>query len=250
VYLKEDILMQNRYLRGIAVLCIVLSFILAVNSVFAGSIAFSGTFDGDPTMNVVAISTPNCTSQGSTDVRYDAYLFTVTATGAYNFSAASTGGAGTLASIYIMDSNFNPVAALGNCIAGSNNGLAPATPTTLNNVNLTAETLYYLVIFDDTFAQTTPGYNFGGNGVGDFLLGGPGEEVPVGFCTNPLPSESVVRNVPLGAPAYFDARLDTRVNFDLPAGNWYVTDTSGDFAHVWIACEADLIWIPTSALGG
>lgn|GEM_PF-1012804 len=240
--------MQNRYLRGIAVLFIILSIILAVNAVYAGSLAFSGTFDGDPTMPVVSIATPNCTSQGATPVRYDAYLFTVTATGLYNFSVASTGAFGTLASIYIMDSGFNPAAAFPNCIAGSNNGNPPGTPTTLNNVNLTADTEYYIVIFDDTFAQTTPGYNFSANGVGDFVLGG-GAEI-VGFCKNPLPSGSVVRNVPLGAPAYFDSRIDTRVNFDLPAGNWYVTQTSGDFAQVWIACEADLIWIPTTALGG
>lgn len=234
-------------LRGVALLFVIIAISLTASTVFAGSAAFSGTFDGDPTMSIVTIGTPNCLSQGSTQVRYDAYLFTVTETGAYNFSAATTGGNDTLASIYIMDSGFNPAAALGSCIAASNDGNPPATPTTLNNVNLTADTEYYLVIIDDTFLQSTPGYNFSANGVGDLIF--PSTEI-VGFCSNPLPAGSVVRNVPLGAPAYFDARLDTRVPFDLPAGNWYVTQTSGDFAQIWIACESERFWIPITALGG
>lgn len=236
--------MQRRPSSRITLILIALLAVsIATSTVFAGSLAFSGTFAGDPTMPVVSISTPNCAAQGVTPVRYDAFLFTVTQTGAYNFSAATTGGAGTLASIYIMNSGFNPAAALGNCIAGSNNG----SPTTLNGVNLTAGTQYYLVIFDDTFAQLTPGYNFSANGVGDIVLGGTSTSPA---CTNLLPSGSIVHNVPLGAPAYYDANFDTRLSFDLPAGNWYITQTSGEFAQIWIACQADSIWIPLTAVGG
>ena len=72
---------------------------------------------------------------------------------------------------------------------------------------------------------------------------------PVAACPNPLPSGSTIRNVPLGAPAYFAADAGSLLTFSLPAGNWWVTQTSGDFAQVWIACEANLIWIPVSALG-
>lgn len=238
--------MQRRPSSRITLILIALLAVsIATSTVFAGSLAFSGTFAGDPTMPVVTVSTPNCAAQGLTPVRYDAFPFTVTQSGAYNFSAASTGGAGTLASIYIMNSGFNPAAALGNCIAASNNGFPPATPATLNGVNLTAGTEYYLVIFDDTFAQTTPGYNFSANGVGDIVLGGASPA-----CTNPLPSGSIVHNVPLGAPAYYDANFDTRLSFDLPAGNWYITQTSGEFAQIWIACQADSIWIPLTAVGG
>jgi hypothetical protein len=70
-------------------------------------------------------------------------------------------------------------AALGNCIAAANIG----TPVTLNNVNLTAGTQYYVVIFDDSLSQTTPGYNFSANGVGDIILGGA-----PGSCIDPLPA--------------------------------------------------------------
>ncbi len=231
--------MRMRFFFGLALLLVVVS--LTAGAVFAGSVAFSGTFAGDPTMAVVTIVTPNCASQGATQVHYDAFPFTVSATGAYSFSAASTGGSGTRASIYIMNSGFNPAAALGNCIAGANNG----TPTTLNNVNLTAGTPYFLVIFDDTFLQTTPGYNFSANGVGDlFFGGGPGS------CIDPLPTGTQIRNVPLGAPAYYEPDLGTLLTFSLPAGDWYVTDTSGDFAQVWIDCNANRIWIPLTALGG
>ncbi len=223
---------------------IVVFVVLASTSTAFAAIAFSGTFAGDPTMPVVSISTPNCSAQGSTPVRYDAFPFTVTVTGLYSFSVASTGGAGTLASLYIMDSGFNPAAAFGNCIYGANNGIAPATPTTLNNVNLNAGTQYYLVIFDDTFAQTTPGYNLNASGVGDILLG-----LGADGCIDPLPTTATIRNVPLGAPAYYEPDLGTLVDFSLPAGNWYVTQISGDFAQIWIACNGSRIWIPTSALG-
>lgn len=218
-------------------------FVVATGVALAGSISFSGTFDGDPTMNVVSISTPNCTSQGATDVRYDAFSFTVTASGLYSFSAASTGGATTLASIYIMNSGFNPDAALGNCLYGSNNGLAPGTPTTLNNVNLTAGTQYYLIIFDDTFMQTTPGYNFSATGVGDFVI-----DYDSGACTNPLPVGSVVYNIPAGAPAFFAPDLGSGTGFDIPAGTWYISEFSGDFAKVWVACQAASVWVPANAI--
>lgn len=234
---------MKRIVVSLVVLLIVLG--IGASAVFAGSVAFSGTFAGDPTMNVVSISTPNCVSQGATDVRYDAFLFTVTATGAYSFSAASTGGAGTLASIYIMDSGFNPAAALGNCIYGANNGNpASSIPTTLNNVNLTAGTPYYLVIFDDTFSQATPGYNFSANGVGDFVFGFGGNDA----CTNPLPDGSVVYSVPAGAPTFYDADLGTKLNFDLPAGTWWISEFTGDFAKVWIACQAQPVFIPANSV--
>lgn len=226
----------------IVVAAMLFAALIGAVAVSAGSISFSGTFSsGDPTMAVVTISTPNCVSQGATQVRYHAYPFTVTATGLYSFSAGSTGGVGTRASIYIMNSSFNPAAALANCLYGANTG----TPTALNNVNLTAATAYYLVIFDDTFGQTTPGYNFSANGVGDILIGMGGSA----SCADPLPTDAVIRNVPLGAPAYYAADAGTLLSFSLPAGNWYVTQTSGDFAEVWIACDADRIWIPLTALG-
>jgi len=71
----------------------------------------------------------------------------------------------------------------------------------------------------------------------------------VSACPNPLPPGSTVYNVPQGAPAFYDADPNTKVNFDLPAGTWEISDFSGDYAHVWIACQATPIWIPKSAVG-
>ncbi len=73
--------------------------------------------------------------------------------------------------------------------------------------------------------------------------------IPTG-CSNPLPADSVVYDVPFGAPAYFNADLQSAANFSLPAGTWKISEFSGDFAKVWIACEGDPVWIPRSAVGG
>jgi hypothetical protein len=239
--MKGNSPMQRRFA---ALIFLLVMLTISANAVLAGSLAFSGDFAGDPTMNVVTISTPNCASQGATLVRYDAFPFTVTQTGAYSFSAASTGGKGTLASIYIMDSGFNPAAALGNCLYGSNNGKPPATPTTLNNVNLTTGTDYFLVIFDDTFTQTTPGYNFSASGVGDIVFTGAAAAI----CLNPLPAGSVVYNVPLGAPTFYDASLDTQLSWNLPAGTWWISEFTGDFAKVWMSCGAQNFYIPANSV--
>lgn len=65
-------------------------------------------------------------------------------------------------------------------------------------------------------------------------------------CPNPLPDGSTVRSVPAGALAYFEPSLDAYTGFNLPPGTWYVSETSGDFAKVWIACQAESVWIPVA----
>ena len=52
------------------------------------------------------------------------------------------------------------------------------------------------------------------------------------------------------APSAAHAQSAAAQSFDLPAGNWYITQTSGEFAQIWIACQADSIWIPLTAVGG
>ncbi len=70
-----------------------------------------------------------------------------------------------------------------------------------------------------------------------------------GGCTNPLPTSAVVRSLPQGAPAFFAADASTATGFNIPAGTWYVVQTSGDFSQLWIACEAGRVWVPTNAVG-
>lgn len=67
-------------------------------------------------------------------------------------------------------------------------------------------------------------------------------------CPYPLPAGSVVYSVPAGAPAFWDADLSAQTNFSLPAGTWYISEFVGDFAKVWIACQASPIYIPSNAV--
>jgi hypothetical protein len=76
------------------------------------------------------------------------------------------------------------------------------------------------------------GYTFGAVALG------------AGNCTNPLPTGSVVYNVPAGALAFFAPDLNSYANFNLPPGTWYISEFGESFAKVWIACEANAIYIP------
>lgn len=220
----------------------VLSFVVAL-SLFAGSLtafaasgSVSGTLDpSDPTLPVVFISTPNCTGQGSTSVHYDVYPFSVDTDGTYTFSINDPSG---VASLYIFAVSFDPANPFPTCIAAAN-----TNPISLP-VALTAGTQYFAVPFDDTFVQNGTAYILTASGPGEIF----------GFsdldCDYPLPTNSVLYSVPAGAPAYFNPDLQSATNFNLPAGTWKISEFSGDFAKVWIACQAQPIWIPTAALGG
>lgn len=76
------------------------------------------------------------------------------------------------------------------------------------------------------------GYSFGAATLG------------AGNCTHPLPTGSVVYNVPAGALAFFAPDLNSYANFNLPPGTWYISEFGESFAKVWIACEGDAIYIP------
>ncbi len=69
-----------------------------------------------------------------------------------------------------------------------------------------------------------------------------------GACTNPLPTNAVIHNLPQGAPAFYAADLNAATGFAVPAGDWYVTQTSGDFTQLWIACQANNVWVPSNAV--
>ena len=79
-----------------------------------------------------------------------------------------------------------------------------------------------------------------------------GEWTPVtastAACTVPRPTSAVIYSVPAGAPAFFQANAESRTTFSIPAGTWYITQFSGDFAQVWIACQANMVWIPANAV--
>ncbi len=221
----------------ISLIILLLVFSISATAVFAGSATFTGTLDpSDPTMEVVSISTPTCLAQAGIQVSYDVYGFTVDIDGVYTFNLTSTSPPG-FASYYVYEGAFDPSNGAANCIAGNND----ADPKTLD-LTLAAGTQYFLVVFDDLIAQPGGTYSATISGVGNISDGTPGD------CPFPLPLGSVVYNVPAGAPAFFAADLSTQTNFTLAAGTWYISEFSGDFAKVWIACEARPFWIPTNAV--
>lgn len=221
--------------KAALVLAIVVLAAITATAVLAGTISFTGTLvpGGATEPQVALITTPNC--NGGTiafTMLYHAYRFTVDAAGVYTVTEP-----GVESAVYVYAGGFDPVFPALNCIAASN-----TNPISLP-VNLSPGVVYTLVVVEDTFEQDGMPYNLTINGPGNI-------SVPVDNCASALPAGSTVRSVPLGAPAYYAPDLATRVTFDLPAGTWWVTRTSGDFAQVWIACNASPVWIPVSALGG
>ncbi len=219
--------------RVLLVLLVAVIAAMVVSTVYAGNATFSGTLTpGGATEPVVAqISTPNCT--GGTvafSVLYAVYPFTVDATGAYTFTEP-----GTESAMYVYSGSFDPNSPATNCIAATN-----SNPLNLV-VNLTAGTQYFVVVIEDTFEQDGMSYSISISGPGN-ISGGSGA------CPFPLPVGSTVYSIPAGAPAFFAADLGSQTGFAIPAGTWYISEFSGDFAKVWIACEANPVWVPANAV--
>ncbi len=63
-------------------------------------------------------------------------------------------------------------------------------------------------------------------------------------CRYPLPASAVVYNVPAGALAFFAPNADSYTGFNLPPGTWYISEFGESYAKVWIACDADPVYIP------
>jgi hypothetical protein len=63
-------------------------------------------------------------------------------------------------------------------------------------------------------------------------------------CLYPLPVGSFVYSIPDGALAYYDDDPTTYTGFNLPPGTWYISEFGEQFAKVWIACQAQPIYIP------
>lgn len=223
-----------------------LLLILAVLVSAAASTAFAGTFNasgfvgpGDPTLLVGIIVTPNCTGgYGGVDVFYDIYEFQVDTDGSYTVSVFSASGN---TAFYLIANTFDPGAVATNCIAASNTGNPQVA-----SAPLTAGSTYFVVIIDDTFAQTGHNYDLTISGPGEIYVGGL-PTVPA--CPYPLPAGSVIRSVPAGAPTFFAPDLGSQIsNLTLPPGTWYISEIEGDFALVWIACQAQPIYIPVNTI--
>jgi hypothetical protein len=166
--------MLHSAIARLAVLVLVAAF-----STFAdgASRIITGTLaPGGPTMPVVAISTPNCTTQLTTPVLYRAYPFTVDVGGTYTFTEP-----GTNDGLYVHAGAFDPDNSFPTCIAASN-----TNPINIG-VNLVPGTSYTVVIFDDMFAQTGLDYTLTISGPGNIIAPCAGfTDVDLGsvFCPN------------------------------------------------------------------
>ncbi|MBK8022278.1 MAG: hypothetical protein IPK19_12810 [Chloroflexi bacterium] len=224
---------MKTFRRSFLILSILLLTFTLVSTVLAGSLVLTGTLTpGGPTEPQVAqIVTPNCT--GATvvfEVLYQAHSFTVDASGVYTITEP-----GTQSAVYLYDGGFNPALPAQNCVAASN-----SNPIGLTYA-LNAGTVYTVVVIEDTFEQDGLSYSLTIAGPGNVNLLSPA-------CPYPLPSGSAIYSVPAGAPTFFEPRLDAQNNFNLPAGTWYISEFSGDFAKVWMACQAQPFYIPANAV--
>lgn len=69
-------------------------------------------------------------------------------------------------------------------------------------------------------------------------------------CPYPMPADAVLAQLPAGAPAFFAADLGSATGFNIPAGSWYMSDFGADFVQVWIACQAQPVYVPANAVLG
>jgi hypothetical protein len=104
----------------------------------------------DPSMPVVFITPPVCTAPGVTPVHYEVIEFLHPLEGTHSFSMTSTDG---FASAYLYEGSFDPANPFENCVA-ADNGADPIEIT----YDFLRGTSYFLVVFDDTGAQTGGDY--------------------------------------------------------------------------------------------
>lgn len=216
-----------------------LVFCIAFVAVLPALAAYSQfTINILPSMPTFNRTTSDCVTLSTvgTDVHYTVLHATVSADGVYIYDDMSIDDLDPatpdgFVQFYTLG-GFNPASPQTNCVTGSDDG---------NALNLTA----------GDYSMVVSTYENGATGPFTFSFDGPGTISIVesaAACPIPLPADSVVYNVPAGAPAFFAPDLASQTDFNLPAGTWWITQFEGDFAQVWIACQANLIWIPTNAI--
>jgi hypothetical protein len=137
----------RRLIRSVLPLALVsAALVIATGTSSALTDTYTGTITSDdPTMPVVAISTPVCTAQLTFPVHYQVIEFLRPLPGTHRFQMTSTDG---FASAYLYEGSFDPINPLQNCVA-ADNGADPIEIT----YDFLRDTPYFLVVFDDQFAQ-------------------------------------------------------------------------------------------------
>jgi hypothetical protein len=106
----------------------------------------------DPTMEVVSIdgTADTCIGMGGQPVHYDVYPVRAGSNGHLTLTLSSLPD--SFASLYLYQGSFDPANGLQHCIAGDNSN-DTTTEKIIDHV-VTLGTQYYVVVFDDTFAQS------------------------------------------------------------------------------------------------
>jgi hypothetical protein len=154
--------------------------------------------------------------------------------GVYTFT--ETGNPNT--AMYLYAGSFNPAAAA-TCIAASN-----ANPISFT-YPLTAGTHYYIVIINDTFAQTPLTYSSTISGPGAIITTTPGCDSNIN-----IPSTAVGATFVADAPVYWAPGQLTDPLVTLQAGKSVRAiglDESGQYYQILFQCQ--FLWVPANTLG-
>lgn len=213
--------------------------IIGVLPAFAGTSTFTGTLtESNPVYPVGRPDNSSCNSVID-DLLPDKYVYqllyvSATETGTYNYRDIGYLDLSTFdIEVAVFDGPFDPNNPLNNCITSMDD---------IATVDLEAGKQYILAVTSYD-VPTTGDYEFSLTGPGDVV------EVASDTCRYPLPDGSVVRSLPAGAPAFWSPSLEHGTGFNIPAGTWWTTGTEGDFTHLWIACQAETVWVPSNAVG-
>jgi len=213
--------------------------VVAVVPAFAGTTTFTGTLTSSHPIYPVGRPDNSDCSSVIDDILPDKYVYqllyvSVTETGTYSYRDVGYLDLSTFdIEVAVYDGPFDPNNPMANCISSMDDSV---------DIDLEAGKQYILAVTSYD-RPTTGDYEFSLTGPGDVV------ESATDSCRYPLPSGAVVRSLPAGAPAFWSPSLEHGTGFNIPAGTWWTTGTEGDFTHLWIACQAETVWVPTNAVG-
>lgn len=227
-------------MKRIAVLSVLVVALLIVGALpaLAASSSFTGTLT--PSNPQYPVGRPDNADCGIVidDLLPEKYVYRlmnvmVTETGTYSYLDDRGSNPSFIdIEVAVFDGPFDPNSPMTNCITSMDDSV---------NVNLEAGKVYIFSVTSWDIPTTGP---YG------FTLTGPGSvyEVTDTSCPYPLPSGAVMSSVPAGAPAFWAPDLSAGTGFNIPAGTWWTFGTDGDFTHLWVACQAEPVWVPSNAV--
>lgn len=228
--------------RVIAIGIVIFVFlVITVLPAFAGTTVYSGTITESSA--IYPNGRPDDADCGDQiddllplKYHYELRTLTVSETGDYTYTdLRDTAGTIDIEVAFYEIGNFDPANPMNNCLGSLDD----------SNIITLQTGITYLLAVTSWDVPVVGDYSFELTGPGNIIE--PSDAVSAS-CPVPLPSNAVLVSLPAGAPAYFAPDFGSGTNFSIPAGTWYSFETSGDYTHLWIACQANTVWVPTSAV--